>query len=58
MGTIAVHIYGEDSWKDKLVILSYSSHDYFYSMLPAFYFAKIQVYGIDPPGSGYSTGGR
>lgn len=49
---------GDDDWKEKIILLHGcpSSSEEFLHQIPAFLFCKYQVFAVDMPGYGYSTG--
>lgn len=56
LGKIAVHVFGPDTWDKKVVCMYQYDASAFIHQVPAFLFAEHQVYLIDPPGYGFSSG--
>ena len=56
LGGVAVHKIGPDDWKEKIVVMSWGDITSIDHQIASFLFSQYQVYVIDPPGTGASTG--
>lgn len=55
-GKVAVYKVGQDDWPDKALIMGCGASTGYDHQVPAYLFCKYQVWLVDPPGEGNSTG--